>query len=140
MPPARRLIITDITEAVCGVCLDARTSLVCDEIHNLNLATRNGAEVSDTLKYFSERIPATFVYAGISVERAGLLSGTRGEQIAGRFGMVRTGPFPRDAQWSGLIAALEYSLRLHRHVPGPLPAWISTCTSGPAARSAHCCG
>ena len=29
MPPARRLNITDITEAVCGVCLDARTSLVC---------------------------------------------------------------------------------------------------------------
>jgi hypothetical protein len=92
-----------------------------DEIHNLNLATRNGAEASDTLKYFSERIPATFVYAGISVERAGLLSGTRGEQIAGRFGMIRTGPFPRDAQWGALIAALEYSLRLHRHAPGTLP-------------------
>ncbi len=122
LPVARRLNITDITEAVCGVCLDARTNLACvDEIHNLNLATRNGAEVSDTLKYFSERIPATFVYAGISVERAGLLSGTRGEQIAGRFGMVRTGPFPRDAHWSSLIAALEYSLRLHRHVPGTLP-------------------
>jgi AAA domain len=56
LPVARRLNITDITEAVCGVCLDARTSLVrVDEIHNLNLATRNGAEVSDTLKYFSER-------------------------------------------------------------------------------------
>ena len=26
---------------------------------------KNGAEASDTLKYFSERIPATFVYAGI---------------------------------------------------------------------------
>lgn len=121
LPVTRRLNITDITEAVCGVCLDTRTSLVCvDEIHNLNLATRNGAEVSDTLKYFAERIPATFVYAGISVERAGLLSGTRGEQIAGRFAMVRTGPFPRDGQWSGLVAALEHSLRLHRHVPGTL--------------------
>jgi len=62
LPVARRLNITDITEAVCGVCLDARTSLVCvDEIHNLNLATRNGAEASDTLKYFSERIPATIL-------------------------------------------------------------------------------
>jgi len=29
LPVARRLNITDITEAVCGVCLDARTSLVC---------------------------------------------------------------------------------------------------------------
>jgi len=121
LPVTRRLNITDVVEAVCGVCLDARTSLVCvDEIHNLNLATRSGAEVSDTLKYFSERIPATFVYAGISVERAGLLSGTRGEQIAGRFGMVRTSPFPAGGQWSGLVAALEDSLRLHRHVPGTL--------------------
>ena len=41
---------------------------------------------SDLLKYFSEHLPATFVYAGIDVERNGLLSGTRGEQIAGRFG------------------------------------------------------
>jgi len=121
LPVTRRLNSTDVVEAACGVCLDARTSLVCvDEIHNLNLATRNGAEVSDTLKYFSERIPATFVYAGISVERAGLLSGTRGEQIAGRFAMVRTSPFPAGEQWSGLVAALEHSLRLHRHAPGTL--------------------
>jgi hypothetical protein len=122
LPVSRRLNITDITEAVCGICLDTRTSLVCvDEIHNLNLATRTGAEASDALKYFSERIPATFAYAGISVERAGLLSGTRGEQIAGRFSMIRTGPFPRGTQWAGLIAALEHSLRLHRHAAGTLP-------------------
>jgi hypothetical protein len=92
-----------------------------DEIHNLNIATRAGAEASDTLKYFSERIPATFVLAGISVERAGLLSGPRGEQIAGRYSMVRTGPFPRDEQWATLVAALEGSLRLHRHQTGSLP-------------------
>jgi hypothetical protein len=121
LPATRRANITDIIEAVCGVCLDARTSLVAvDEIHNLNLATRTGAEVSDTLKYFAERIPATFVYAGIDVERAGLLTGTRGEQIAGRFGMVRTGPFPPGEQWSGLVAALEPSLRLHHHINGTL--------------------
>jgi hypothetical protein len=135
LPVARRLNITDITEAVCGVCLDARTSLACvDEIHNLNLATRNGAEAPDTLTYFSGRIPATFVYAGISVERAGLLSGTRGEQIAGRFGMIRTGPFPRDAQWGALIAAPEYSPRLHRHAPGTLPGpdlYLHHRTGGP---------
>jgi len=46
--------------------------LVCvDELHNLNLATRAGAEVSDQLKYFAERLPATFVYAGINVEVQG---------------------------------------------------------------------
>jgi hypothetical protein len=122
LPLSRRSNITDITEAVCGVCADTRTSVICvDEIHNLNIATRAGAEASDTLKYFSERIPATFVFAGISVERAGLLSGARGEQIAGRFSMVRTGPFGCDEQWATLIAALEDSLRLHRHRPGTLP-------------------
>jgi hypothetical protein len=61
------------------------------------------------------------VLAGISVERAGLLSGPRGEQIAGRYSMVRTGPFPLDEQWATLAAALEGSLRLHRHRPGSLP-------------------
>jgi AAA domain len=122
IPVTRRANITDIIEAVCGVCTDTRTSVICvDEIHNLNIATRAGAEASDTLKYFSERIPATFVLAGISVERAGLLSGTRGEQIAGRFSMVRTGPFPLDEQWATLIAALEGSLRLHQHRSGSLP-------------------
>jgi TniB protein len=122
LPVTRRANITDIIEAVCGVCADTKTSVICvDEIHNLNIATRAGAEASDTLKYFSERVPATFVLAGINVERAGLLSGTRGEQIAGRFSMVRTGPFPCDQQWATLIAALEGSLRLHRHQPGTLP-------------------
>ena len=33
-----------------------RVELVCvDELHNLNLATRAGAEVSDQLKYFAVR-------------------------------------------------------------------------------------
>jgi hypothetical protein len=83
-------------------------------------ATRAGAEASDTLKYFSERIPATFIYAGISLERSGLLAGTRGEQIAGRFGIIRTQAFAPGEQWRALIAALEDSLRLHRHRPGTL--------------------
>jgi hypothetical protein len=96
------------------------TLVEVDELHNLNTTTRAGAQASDTLKYFSERIPATFAYAGISLERTGLLSGTRGEQISGRFGMVRTGPFGPDQQWTALIAALEDSLRLHRHQPGTL--------------------
>ena len=74
LPMTRRANITDITKAVCGVCANTKTSAICvDEIHNLNIATRSGAEASDTLKYFSERIPATFIFAGINVERAGLL-------------------------------------------------------------------
>jgi hypothetical protein len=123
LPATSRANITDVIEAVCGVAVDARTSLICvDEIHNLSLATRNGAEVSDTLKYFSERIPATFVYAGIDVERQGLFTGTRGQQIAGRFAMIETLPFPYATAWQGLVATLEQALRLHRHPSGQLTA------------------
>jgi hypothetical protein len=123
LPLTVRANITDVIEAVCGVAVDARVSVVCvDEIHNLQLATRSGAEVSDTLKYFSERIPATFVYAGIDVEREGLFSGTRGSQIAGRFTLIPTLAFPLAAEWQGLVATLEDALRLHHHQPGTLPA------------------
>ena len=66
IPVMARASITDVIQAVCGVMTDARTTVVCvDEIYNLKLATRNGAEVAGTLKYFSG-IPATFVYAGIN--------------------------------------------------------------------------
>jgi|GEM_PF-696359 len=121
IPVMARANITGVIEAVCGVMTDARTTVVCvDEIHNLRLATRSGAEVSDTLKYFSERIPATFVYAGINVEREGLFSGTRGQQIAGRFTLIPAAPFPYAPEWQGLVATLEDALRLHEHLPGTL--------------------
>jgi hypothetical protein len=122
LPPVRsRHNVTDITEAVCQVLIDARTDLVIvDEIHNLNLATSAGEDLSDHLKYFTEHLPATFVYAGIDVERAGLFTGTRGRQIAGRAGLVRTGPFPYQQEWKGLVATMEQTLRLHHHQPGTL--------------------
>jgi hypothetical protein len=60
LPLTRRSNVTDVLEAVCGVCLDGATTLICvDEIHNVNLGTRHGAEASDTLKYFAERLPVT---------------------------------------------------------------------------------
>lgn len=50
-----RANITDIVNAVCATAAHTRVELVCiDEIHNLNLATRTGADVSDQLKYFAE--------------------------------------------------------------------------------------
>ena len=61
LPVPRRANITDVIESVCGVCLDTRVSMIIvDELHNLDMATRAGAEASDTLKYFSERLPVHF--------------------------------------------------------------------------------
>lgn len=121
LPIPARANMTDIIEAVCGVAIDTSASMVLvDEIHNMQLATRSGAEVSDTLKYLSERIPATFVFAGIDLERQGLFSGIRGSQIAGRFTLIPTLPFPLADEWRGLAATLEDALRLRRHQPGTL--------------------
>ena len=122
LPPIRRSYnATDISDAVCQILIDARVDLVLvDEIHNLNLATSAGEDMSDHLKYFTEHLPATFVYAGINVERSGLFTGVRGRQIAGRCVLVNTGPFPYQQEWSGLVATLEDALRLHQHRPGTL--------------------
>jgi hypothetical protein len=121
-----RVNITDIVDSVCATAIRTRVELVCvDELHNLNLATRAGAEVSDQLKYFAERLPATFTYAGIDVEAAGLFAGVRGRQIAGRFTVIPATAFAYGAseqrdQWRALIATLESSLRLHHHKAGSL--------------------
>lgn len=126
LPVTGRANLTDITNSVCAVLCDVGCDLVLvDEIHNISLTTRAGAEVSDQLKYFSERIPATFVYAGIDVEHAGLFSGIRGRQIAGRFATISTHPFAYGStaqreHWRALIVTLEQALRLHRHKPGTL--------------------
>jgi len=51
-----------------------------------------------------------------------VFTGTRGRQLAGRCGLISTGAFPYRDEWAQLIAALEATLRLHRHEPGTLPA------------------
>lgn len=112
---------TDIAHAVCHVLIEAKCDLVLvDEIHNLNLATAAGEDMSDHLKYFTEHLPATFVYAGMDVELSGLFTGVRGRQIAGRCVLASTGPFPLGSEWASLVATIEASLRLYRHQPGPL--------------------
>jgi hypothetical protein len=117
-----------LTHQACGLLGSLRTRLVIvDEIHNLNHRTRSGAEASDHLKYLAEHIPATFVYAGIDLAQAGLFTGLRGAQIAGRFTSLPTRPFGHSTQddrqtWATLIATFDASLRLHQHKPGSLVA------------------
>jgi hypothetical protein len=123
-----RANITDIVDAVCTTAASTRVELVCvDELHNLNLASRAGAEVSDQLKYFAERLPATFIYAGIGVEAQGMFAGVRGRQIAGRFTVIPATPFgyattEQREQWRALIATMESTLRLSGHRAGSLVA------------------
>ncbi len=116
-----RLNTIDVTSAACRVLIEARTDLVLvDEIHLLNHATIAGEDLSDHLKYFTEHLPATCVYAGINVEQSGLFTDIRGKQLAGRCVLIRTGPFPLNTEWRSLIASMENTLRLHRHEPNTL--------------------
>jgi len=125
LPVTRSANLTDVTNAVCATAARTSVDLVLDEIHNISLATRVGAEVSDTLKYFAERLPATFVFAGLDADETGLFAGPRGRQIAGRFTLIDSRPFDygtagqKDA-WRSLVAAMEASLLLHDHKPGTL--------------------
>lgn len=61
LPPVKRgYNTTDIADAVYQLMLEARVDLVLvDELHNLNLATVAGEDMSDHLKYFTEHLPAT---------------------------------------------------------------------------------
>lgn len=93
-----------------------------DEIHNMNLATTLGEDMSDHLKNLTENLAATFVYAGINVESAGLFTGIRGQQIMARCVMTRTGKIPNGQQWRTTVATMENALRLHNHPPGSLLA------------------
>lgn len=134
LPTIGKFNITDIIDSVVGVCTAARTSLILvDELHNISLTTRHGAEVADTLKHFSERIAATFIYAGIDIEHSSLLYGTLGAQIADRFTLIPTHPFPYNQEWKGLVSTMEKTLLLHRHIPGHWSNSTATCTNAPAA-------
>jgi hypothetical protein len=121
-----RANMPEIVNAICTTAARTHVELVLvDEIHNLNLTTRAGAEVSDQLKYFAERLPATFAYAGIEVEAQGLFAGVRGRQIAGRFTLIGSTPFAYGSSeqrtaWRSLVASLESMLRLQHHTTGTL--------------------
>jgi hypothetical protein len=92
-----------------------------------------------------DRRPATFVYAGIEVERCGLFAGPRGSQIASRFATIATTPFaygtPAQRQaWNALLATLEQTLRLRAHRPGTLvglAAYLHQRTAGMIGSLSH---
>ena len=135
-----------ITNAVCDILCRLRVEIVIiDELQNMNLATRDGAETSDQLKYLSERIPATFACAGFDLEERGLFSGSRGRQIAGRFATIEATAFGyatagQRSDWHSLIATLDTALRLHRHTPGALvnhAAYLHQRTGGMIGSLSH---
>jgi hypothetical protein len=121
LPLPSRFSQVEVTNRVCDlVCTLGCRLVVIDELHNLDIQTRIGAEASDQIKYLSERIPATFVLAGVDIEGTGLFAGRRGGQIASRYSSFRHKTPQEQSAWQALVATLENALRLHAHRPGTL--------------------
>lgn len=126
IPTTTRMTQTQITDAVCHTYTAAGIQLVLiDEIHRLNPRTTTGAQTADLLKDLTERLPATFVYAGINVTDTPLFTGTRGAQLAGRATLVDCGPLPARhgtrRPFTDVITDIENALDLTHHKPGTLP-------------------
>lgn len=125
LPLLHRMSQVQITNAVCDLLAQLGTTLVLvDEIHNLDLTTRYGAEASDQLKYLSERMAATFVLAGLDIETSSLFQEPGDSRSCGRYSVIlpplRT-PQPRRPR---AVAGP------HRDIGGvataaPAPAWHS---------------
>lgn len=126
IPVHSRMNQAQITDAVCHVLCERRTQLVfVDDVHLLNTRTRPGADTSDQIKHLAERIPATFVLAGVDVETSPLLTGIRGEQLSARFKLLRNTPLAHGTEqdkqtWAGIVGAMDAALRLPGHTPGAL--------------------
>ncbi|MFJ7257810.1 TniB family NTP-binding protein [Streptomyces sp. NPDC098085] len=119
-----------ITDAVCHTYQQASVRLVLiDEIHRLNPRTTTGAQTADLIKDLTERIHATFVYAGIDVTTTALFSSVRGAQLAGRASLIECRPLPArhgtHEPFKELIAGLEDALDLQQHRPGALPRHVA---------------
>ncbi|MGW1768448.1 TniB family NTP-binding protein [Streptomyces sp. NPDC002073] len=125
IPITTRMTQAQIMTSVCDTYTSAGVRLVMiDEIHRLNPRTTTGAEATDLLKDLTERIGATFVYAGIDVTATPLFTGTRGEQLAGRATLIDCDTIPArrgtSQPFRDLVAAMEACLDLNGHRPGSL--------------------
>lgn len=128
LPVPHRTTAQALAEQVLAIMRDPGTSLVIvDEVHNLKTSLISGSEAASALKGFSERLDATFIYAGIDLLQSDLFAGEMGRQIKGRMTVHETRPYgygtqaQRDA-WTELVLGIESVLPLLKHSAGSLEA------------------
>lgn len=114
-----------------------------DEVQNLRTTSEAGTAAGSALKAFTERLPITYIWAGVDVVRgdgtAGLFSGQMGQQMRGRVDpheMVghHIGSESDRQDWKDLIAMMEDLLPLAAHESGSLAdsswQWLHDHTGG----------
>jgi hypothetical protein len=120
----------DLRLRVVAALRRANTQLVCvDELHNLQGRRAGVSEASDILKGLSNDLRATFLYAGIDLTTSSLMSGPRGQQLAGRFTAVELSRYEwanvqHRTEWKGLVKAFERRLALLDHPAGSLSGHV----------------
>lgn len=111
----------NLTDMVVEVLQSLGTSLVIlDEVHNLRTNRQAGAEAASSLKMFSDRVDATFVYCGIDLPDSQLFSGQMGRQIRARMVMHQMNPYGHGSaaareMWTELVLGVEDLLPLTKH-------------------------
>lgn len=118
---------------------------VVDDVHFLDPRRRDGRDVANHFKYLANTFPVTFVYAGVGLERRGLVSEglAAGEeelaQNARRWTTLGVDPFeiatePGRRTWRQLLLAIEKDLVLAGTHPGmiadDLADYLSARSSG----------
>lgn len=108
-----------------------KTSLIIlDDIHNLHAGNKSAASVNDLLKELMDKIPATFVYAGINTKHSVLMvdtvtrSSSRASQTHNRYSHYEVKRFAYDvmeggnSEWLELLDTIESHFVLAEHEVG----------------------
>lgn len=115
----------DLAKRVSHAMEDAQTSLVLiDEAHYLRSPGWSQAAVADVLDYLCDRMPATFVYAGL--DDPDRLASSITQARHRRLLSVGLSDLPEAEAWTELVRRAEQDLRLREHVPGTLTGLSST--------------
>jgi hypothetical protein len=104
---------------------------VVDDVHFLDVRSRDGLEVSNHLKWLASEFPVTFLFVGVSLRERGLMSEgmTAADQAmaqtARRWTRLTLHPFriaddSARAQWRALLLGIERNLVLADLRPGAL--------------------
>lgn len=117
--------------------VSCRTRLVVvDDVHFLDVRSRDGLEVSNHLKWLANEFPVTFLFVGVSLRERGLMSEgmTSAEQAmaqtARRWTRLTLHPFriaddTSRAAWRALLLGIERNLVLARLQPGAVADELS---------------
>lgn len=110
-PVMRKMVLAGIASSGIQV-------FVVDEVQNLENGGPFAKRAADAVRRLVDDTTATFILAGINVEKTSIMDGTRGLQVANRF--IRAGVADYDEQstnwkgrWKGLVGAMADALPLY---------------------------